>query len=342
MFFRPNKFSESEPALLQRAANWGGHATLESLTAETLEQITQHEGVDFATALLFNRFQKSPRHTKFIQRINALRKNPLPSDIKLDAKVVIVPGALYVERPDLGGGGELVQEVVRRLGWPCDFIPLASAGSVVENAQRIYDWLREHTEEKIVLVSLSKGGADLKMALSMPDAPDLLQNVIAWVNVCGPLNGSRMADWILASRLRTCFFRAQFWLQKRDFKFITNMRHDSDAPLDFPLNLPATMKILNVIGFPLQRHMTTLFSRFCHRTLSAHGPNDGTISLSDLRSWPGEIYPAWGMDHYFHPQDVAMNLVAAILQFLAEEGPNDAIDFEPEFAFTNAENKSLV
>jgi hypothetical protein len=345
MFFRRDKFSEDETTLLQRVANWPEHATVENLTAETLRQISQQEGIDFATALLFDRFQESPRHAEFIQRINTLRNHPSLLKIAIDAKVVVVPGALYAERPDLGGGGRLVQEVVARLGWSYDFIPLASTGSIAENAQRIRKWLAQHSGEKIILVSLSKGGADLKMALDAPDAPTLFRDVVAWVNVCGPLNGSRMANWVLANRLRTYFFRAQFWLQKRDFKFITDLRYDLSAPLDFRPCPPPAMKILNLVGFPLRRHMTSPFSRFCHRTLSAYGPNDGTILLSDLCAWPGEIYPAWGMDHYFRPQKAAVNLITAVLRYLAEDCfafPQEAESssgFVSSLVFTSAKNK---
>ena len=74
-----------------------------------------------------------------------------------------------------------------------------------------------------------------------------------------------------------------------------------------------------LVGFPLRRHMTNRFSRFCHRTLAAHGPSDGTTLLSDLDAWPGAIFPAWGMDHYFRPQNEARKLVSAVFQFLAEE-----------------------
>jgi hypothetical protein len=81
--------------------------------------------------------------------------------------------------------------------------------------------------------------------------------------------------------------------------------------------VPASIKMVTMIGFPLRRHMTTRFSHFCHHTLASAGPNDGTTSLTDLRDLPGEIYPVWGMDHYFRPQDTARALVAAILRYLA-------------------------
>ena len=319
MFNRRNNYPESETSLLQRAADWPNHATIESLTAETLQQITKDEGVDFATALLFERFSKSKRHAEFIQRIGSLRGCSSVTSAAIDATVVIVPGALYQERPDMGGDGRLVREVAAKFGYKTDVIPLLSFGSVKENARLIRSWFHQHSGERIILVSLSKGGSDLKRALTAPDAPTLYRNVIAWVNVCGPLNGSRMADWILASRWRTMFVRAKCRWQQRDFQLITDLRHEPAEPPNVHPPLPRLIKMFSLVGFPLKIHMTTRFSRFCHHTLAAYGPNDGTTSLSDLIGWPGEIFPAWGMDHYFRPENDARNLVAAMFKYLADE-----------------------
>lgn len=319
MLSRRNKSSDYESSLLYSATMWPEHPEFENLTSETLRQITRHEGVDFATALLFDRFQKSPERAKFIQRINTLRQLTSPPSARIDAKLVIVPGALYVERPDMGGDGRIAREVAANFGLQTDLIPLTSFGSVVKNAGLIRIWLEQHSQERVILVSLSKGGADLKLAMSAPDAPNAFRNVVAWINVCGPLSGSRMANWILESRVRTCFFRWKLRWQNRDFQFVTDLRHGDDAPLGFPLRPTSAMKMVSLIGFPLRQHMTTRFSRFCHRTLATSGPNDGTTSLADLHSVPGEIYPVWGMDHYFRPESEAKNLVAAILHYLAED-----------------------
>jgi hypothetical protein len=219
----------------------------------------------------------------------------------------------------MGGDGRVVRGVAEKMGWQTDLIPLLSLGSVAENALLLRRWFEQHSKERIILVSLSKGGADFKMALATTEASSLFRNVVAWVNVCGPLNGSHMANWVLTSRIRTWFFRLKFLWQKRNFQFITDLRHDENAPLAFPLRPPPSMKVLSLIGFPLQQHMTTRFSRFCHRTLATCGPNDGTTLLSDLSQWPDEIYPAWGMDHYFRPEKEARSLVAAMFQHLAEQ-----------------------
>lgn len=316
MFWR-DKFSEDETALLHRAASWPHYASIENLTGEALQQITLQEGVDFATALLFDRFRKSPERAPFIQQIGRLLEKPAQPLPKIDAKVVIIPGALYVERPDMGGDGRLIREVAASFGLQSDLIPLVSFGSATKNAELIRVWLKQHATERIILVSLSKGGADLKLAAAASDATDLFRNVVAWISVCGPLSGSRMANWILESRVRTCFFRWKFRWQKRDFQFVTDLNHGAGSPLDFTLHVPASIKMVSMIGFPLRRHMTTPFSRFCHRIQSHAGPNDGTTLLADLRALPGEIYPVWGMDHYFRPEKTAKELVAAILRYLA-------------------------
>jgi hypothetical protein len=319
MLFRHTDSLESEDSLLQRAADWENHPSLQPLDDKTLIQITRDEGVDFATALLFNSFRESPRHADFIQQIDRLRVSKPLSPGKIRAKVVIVPGALYIERPEMGGDGRIVRQVAEKLGYETELIPLASFGSVTRNASLILSWLKEHSEDQIILVSLSKGGADLKMAMAAPESATLFANVVAWINVCGPLNGSRMADWILANRARTLAVRLKCFLQGREFQFITDLRRDRTAPLNSPFRAPTSLKIINLIGFPLARHMTTRFSRFCHRTLAEWGPNDGTTSLSDVCAWPGDIYPVWGADHYFSPDNIAHNLILTLLRHLTED-----------------------
>jgi hypothetical protein len=318
MWTRHVRAGADEAALLKNARDWLEYSTLESLPAKAVTELSGRGGVDFATALLFDRFLKSARHGDFIRQVDALRKSSSPPTALANTKVVIVPGALYVERPDLGGDGRLVRNVAKQFGYETDLIPLASFGGVTTNARLIREWIRQHSSERMILVSLSKGSADLKLALAAPDADELFRNVVAWVNVCGPLNGTRMANWILDNPLRRWFFQAKCRWQKRDFALVTELRHSVDAPLAQGFQPPATMKMLSLVGFPLRRHMTTRHSRFCHRTLSVWGPNDGTIALADLIGWPGVIYPVWGADHYFKPEELACELIDALLRWLSQ------------------------
>ena len=308
----------AEAALLQQTADFSALPALADCTAEALRRVTREHGVDFATALLYDRFRRSPAHAPFIARMETLLAAAPGPKLAVDWKLFIVPGALYVERPALGSGGEIVRAAAAELGLSCGLVPVGSRGSVQHNATLLAAWLEQHAEEKIVLVSVSKGGPDLKLALARPDAPRLFRNVVAWVNLSGPLDGSPVADWIPEHRLRSWAMRALYRIQRRDFGFITDMCHGPDSPLREPLRLPAHLRLISVLGFPLRAHLTTPLCRFCHGIIARQGPNDGTVLLSDARAWPGDLLPVWGADHYFRPAAHARQLVAALLRVVAE------------------------
>ncbi|CAN5852585.1 hypothetical protein BH11VER1_BH11VER1_15160 [soil metagenome] len=308
-----------DEGFLQRVADFDELNLLTDITAENLSRISREHGIDFATALLYARFCQSPRHGPFISRIQELINAPPRALGAVKWRVVIVPGALYVERPDLGGDGQLVREAAYELGLRCDLVPLASRGSVQENAARLVAWLEQQTDESLVLVSLSKGGPDIKLALAHPDSARIFRNVSAWINVCGPIDGTPLADWIIESRLRSSVMRLQYSMQRRDFGFITDLRHGLGSPLRNPLRLPDHLRLVSFVGFPLRRHLSTMLSRFSHRVIAPHGPSDGTVPLADLLSWPGNIFPVWGADHYFQPASMSKSLITAALHYLAQD-----------------------
>ena len=313
-----NPLPAAEAALLQRAAAFPEVPALADCTAEAMQRVTRARGVDFTTALLYDRLRKSPAHSPFIARIESLLSSRQPGTLAVDWKIAIVPGALYVERPDMGSDGKAVRAAAEELGLSCGLVPLASRGSVKQNATLLAEWLENQREEKLVLVSVSKGGPDMKLTLARPDALKLFRNVVAWVNLCGPLDGSPVADWIPANRLRSWAVRLQYRIQRRDFGFITDMCHGPGSPLREPLRLPAHVKLVSILGFPLRAHLTTPLSRFCHGIIARKGPNDGTVLLSDACSWPGEVFPVWGVDHYFRPEALAKSLMTAVFQHFGD------------------------
>ena len=308
-----NPSCTEDAALLQQAAAHGA-PSLAQLTPEIVQQLTRQHGIDFATALLYDRLRKSPQHAEFIDRLEA-GLTISPTRLRSVAwTIAIVPGALYLERPELGGDGKIVREAAEALGIKTVMVPLASRGSVTENATRLAHWLQQQAAEKLVLVSLSKGGPDLKEALARPDAGDIFGNVVAWVNVCGPLDGTHVVNWVLDSWWRSALLKLQYRLQRRDFAFLTELRRAAA----FPVALPPAMQLISLVGFPLQKHLTTGLSRFCHRIIGRLGPNDGTVALADAIRWPGAIYPVWGADHYFQPADRARALIKKVLWYLGE------------------------
>jgi hypothetical protein len=278
-------------------------------------------GIDAATTRLYRSVVESPIHGPFIRRIEEISRQVTPLPWSREATLVIVPGAFYRENPQSGADGRLFRDQAEKLGLPSELVPLASTGTVRQNARLLCDWLLAQPERPLILASLSKGGADVKMALREPDADRAFANVVAWINLCGILNGTPMAAWLLSWNPGAVLNRLYYRLRGRSLSFLSDLRYGRGSVLDFELNLPAHVQLISVVGFPLREHLTRAIARRCHRRLGALGPNDGGLVLADVCALPGLLYPLWGADHYLQPKTDVRVLIAAILQYLAETIP---------------------
>lgn len=280
------------------------------------------EGIDAATERLYRGILESPLHGPFIRRVDELCEKPAPAAgskaWNRGAVLAIVPGASYKENPSSGADGRLVREQAERLGIPTELVPLTTTGSVRQNARILCDWLAAQPERPVILASLSKGGADVKVALAEADAERAFRNVVGWINLCGPLDGSPIADWILSWNPGALLVRLYYRLRGESSGFLRDLRYRSGGPLDSPLRLPSHIRLISIVGFPLREHLTRRISRRSHARLAAFGPNDGGLMLADICALPGLLYPIWGADHYLQPQRDVNVLVRAILQYLGE------------------------
>src|SRR5581483_1217551 len=207
------------------------------------------------------------------------------------ATVVIVPGAFYREFPHTGADGRVVRAEAEALGFATDLVPLVSFGSLRTNARILCDWLARDRRDNLILASLSKGGADVKVALAQPGAAEAFRKVAFWVNLSGLLRGTPLAGWVLASRLRAWWFRLLFRWRGYDFSVIPDLAYGPGTPLDTPLRLPDHLRAIHVVGFPLARHLSNRLARRCYKRIRPLGPNDGAgIILADVCRLPGAVY----------------------------------------------------
>lgn len=292
--------------------------TLPLPSAGELRDLAAREGIDAATERLYRRVLESPVHGPFIRRVDELCDGPALAGWDHDAVLAVVPGLSYRENPRSGADGRFVREEARRMGCPTRLVPLASGGTVRENARLLCDWLIGQPGGPLILVSLSKGGADVKMALAEPDADQAFRNVVAWVSLCGTLDGTRMADWLLSRSPRALALRLYCRLRGQSTAVLHDLRYRRGGPLDRPLRLPPHIRLISVAGFPLRQHFTRGAARRCHGRLADLGPNDGALVLADVCALPGLVYPVWGADHYLQPERGAGTLVRGILRYLNE------------------------
>jgi hypothetical protein len=313
--------SEYERALLERAAQWPRHLSWKELTEVTLQQISEHEGLDFATALMYDRIARSPEHGPWVRKI-ACRLESADQPCR-GTTLTIVPGACYAEYPGTGADGRRLRAVAEQLGCRVELIPVASFGSLSANARTICDWLTNRPEEPILLVSLSKGGADIKMALARPGGPQAFRNVRAWINLSGILYGTALASWFLNHPFNRLLIRLLCWYHGYHFPVVRELERRPGSPLDFELGLPAHLRVIHVVAFPLAGHLSSRVARRSYHRLAPLGPNDGGgILLGDLCRLPGAIYPLWGVDHYLRPRWDIRNLIRDIVVCVSTQFPS--------------------
>jgi hypothetical protein len=275
------------------------------------------ESLDEATTRLFRTVSESPRHRAFIERVQSLTREASSAPPPEDVKLVIVPAAFYRQNPRSGADGRVVRAQAERLGWPVDVIPLASDGSTRANARTICDWLSAQSGSRIVLVSLSKGGSDIKVALAQPGADKAFERVASWLNLCGILSGTPLSEWLLSWQVEAALSRMYYSVLGASVEFMRDLRRAPGGPLDFELQLPPHVQLISVAGFPLRQHITSGLGRRCYDRVSPCGPNDGVIVLSDVCSLPGLIYPIWGADHLLRSGANIDELIGALLRFTA-------------------------
>ena len=187
-------------------------------------------------------------------RIPAAKGKPsLDAAPPRDVRLVIVPAAFYRENPRSGADGHVVRAQAERLGWTVESIPLASDGSTLANARTICEWLRArstaHGDERLVLVSLSKGGSDIKVALSQPGAAQAFERVACWINLCGILDGTPLSEWLLSWQVEAALSRLYYRMLGVSVNFVRDLRREAGGPLDFPLQLPPHVQLISIVGF---------------------------------------------------------------------------------------------
>jgi hypothetical protein len=301
----------SEQELFVRAADWlAGN----ELDARALRRLASEHGLDLATAVLCQGLRRSERHGPLIAR---LEQPVATSPTRADADVVIVPGAFYKQSPHTGANGKLVEQTARDLGYSVLTVSLLSFGSVSANAEVLADWLRRR-DRPMWVFSHSKGTTEIRRLLARPDAAELLRLVRGWVDLSGLFLGTPLIEWLRTQRVRRLLIRLYFWWSGYTYSALDEISKSSCPPWPAALEHVPHLDVIHLVGFPLERHLTTPLIRRGYRRLSPLGPNDGTILLEDVLALPGRVYPIWGADHYLQPTGRDMSeVIAAVLNELA-------------------------
>jgi hypothetical protein len=294
----PSHMSDEDRALIERAREWRNSRGGSSLTADDVREVTRADGIELATAVLYEHLRAAPRNQALIESLESTEATvalaPAPG---AKPRLVVMPGAFHGNYSHTGADGARLRELAAELAWSSECVPVPSLASMEKNAVTLVEHLARHAGEPKILVSLSKGGADVLCALPFFDRFD---DVKAWLDLSGMVHGTPLVAWLRARPLRCWGIRLLLRLRGQRFAVIEELSHT--GALDRPMTAPANVRVIHVRGFPLRRHLRHKWAARGYERLAPLGPNDGGgILLADALRLPGEVYPVWGADHYLQP-----------------------------------------
>jgi hypothetical protein len=199
------------------------------------------------------------------------------------------------------------------MGCEVEIVPVESFGSLKRNATIIAQWAQGRKNRPVILISLSKGAADLKMAFATPEGSENLGEIQAWISLSGLPQGTPLEAWLRKQWLRQLGIRILLRLREQRYSVVEELRHGSDAPLaNWPV-LPAHLRVIHVVGFPLRKQLVHPWAMRGYERVAPLGPNDGGgFLLSDVVNLPGTVFPVWGADHYLQPGWDATSLLRPV------------------------------
>jgi len=297
MILVPESVRLGDRELLAQAATLADCPDVRDCSRSAIQDFSRRSGMDLATALLYDRIVRESANRDFMQRVQAVASGEVQLPL-----VGIVPGAFYRDHSHTGADGAAVAKNLEGLGCRVECVPVASFGPLAANAAIIHQWLEQHRSKKVALVSLSKGTADVKVSLALPNAAERFQNVAAWISVSGLPQGTPLVGWLDRQPLRRLGVKLWLWWRNQSYSVVEELNDSPGSPLKPWPVLPDGLKIVHVVGFPRRQHLTHPWAQHAYERLRPLGPNDGGgLLLADAAHLPGVVLPVWGADHYLQP-----------------------------------------
>ncbi|MEM7181165.1 MAG: hypothetical protein AAF518_09645 [Spirochaetota bacterium] len=286
--------SMDEYSLIAEAQQFRPELAFEDLQHDLLQTLVQKEGIAKAMAVFYAKLIYNSRSQEFIKNLKQIEFD-FSSLPQISGEVWVIPAGFYRDIPEFDGDGSLIRKICGHFGLNSRLVAVNPKGSVSENAEFIIAELCKHNTKPIIAFSISKGAADLRIALER--RPDLQSKIQAWVCIGGLLRSNPIADAMLKKKgVKKFLQKSVMQLLGIPLEFLSEFSSKTGI-LNAELNIHIKQQI-SVIALPLASHMQgNILKRF--KVLSRYGPNDGyTLSLDSVLP-KGFVYPLWGADHYF-------------------------------------------
>jgi hypothetical protein len=288
---------------------------------QSLRIISHQVSPDFAALFLVKRLLSNRKNAVFqaaylaeTKRIKSELQRNRWEDIARPAlkqyEVLFVPGFHYVTDPTSGADFANQRRFFAELGIRVGLIRTQEDGPVEANAAIIAANLRSRRQahDRIILVSSSKGGPEVALALGKLLSPYESAQVKAWISVGGLFHGTPLADF--ATRWpESWIVRMMFLYSRTGFQSVPGLvTKVSEKRLD-EIIIPARIMLIEYVAVPLSGDIYgSVKSRYLR--LRKDGPNDGLTLLADELLPNGISVVEPGVDHFYDDPDIEAKSLA--------------------------------
>ncbi len=234
--------------------------------------------------------------------------------------LLFAPGWLYRSHPENGAGFERQLALAAHMGIGAERIETDENASVEHNARAIADEIRRRREtgRKYVLVSASKSGPEVALALATLSQEEA-GHIAAWINIAGVLGGSPLVDaGLVAPRCWAAL--ALFGWRRWGLDGMKSMSTLVRRGRLGEIRIPEHVLVVNHVPLPLSGQLSRR-ARGGYGDMRSLGPNDGLALTLDEIFPGGATLVEMGLDHYMSAPDIDRRteaLTRAVLRHIAE------------------------
>lgn len=305
-----------------------------------VQTLSREYSVDTLALFFASRLLEQPQNKDLQQAFNqqletlqaAHPSRPRPSQPHQQRyRVVFVPGWLYRSKPWTGADFAAPRAILDRQGVETHLIEVTDNGTIENNAAIVAQALLPLLEDgkPVIVISGSKGSPELAVALGQLLTPEQLKPVHAWINICGALEGSPLADiWTSwpSSWLSWTMFQLRGYGGLEGLKSMRTARSQQRSK---SLHIPSHILVVNYVGVPVSGTIIKkeFEKRFTYSQLRDYGPNDGLVLIPDEIAPDSITITEVGRGHFLSEPDFDVRTAAllwTIIERLESDGPKPA------------------
>ena len=290
---------------------------------EELEHLVEQGSIDFASVVYARALLNQLNNRDWQENSHQLSARLNSGEIKAELRKVfekhhalLIPGWHWQTRTDTGADLAFQRKVLASYGLQSTLIETDEHGSVEKNGKLIADAIKnaKSLNKSVVLISVSKGGADTSYALGAELDKQDMHHVKGWLNIGGIIAGSTLVDNEMA--------QPEPWLESIGFSpqtpvsAMVSLETKTSASRLSKLRFPEQVVIVNYVALPFVSNLSRN-AKYSFNSLAKYGPNDGAALTYQMLVPEKPTVLEVGLDHYMRSLR-AMYRVLALLSLIAE------------------------